>query len=157
MTSCDAQSRLIDTPVWRSICWETHSFLHWVANLRVSNRFGLLQSCASPQARHQRPLMLFSFFFPHGGPTKTAESLPQGTSCQERRAKRHQLQQTRKRRRRKNLEGLLKRNLEIEKGQPDRNARGWKSEGERKRVTRKECKRLRGDFEDGGFMAQKEV
>ena len=38
---------------------------------------------------------------------------------------------------------------------PDRNATGWKVEGEKGRVTREECKRLREEFEVGGFMAQK--
>ena len=36
-----------------------------------------------------------------------------------------------------------------------KNARGWKIEGQRRRVTRKQCKRLREEFEVGGFMAQK--
>ena len=32
-----------------------------------------------------------------------------------------------------------------------KNARGWKSEGHKRRATRKECKRLREEFEVGGF------
>ena len=40
---------------------------------------------------------------------------------------------------------------------PDRNAKGWKVEGEERRVTRKECKRLREEFEVWGFMAQNEL
>ena len=31
------------------------------------------------------------------------------------------------------------------------NARGWKIEGQKRRVIRKECKRLREEFEVGGF------
>ena len=38
---------------------------------------------------------------------------------------------------------------------PDRNANGRKVEGEKRRVTRKECKRLMDIFEVWGFMAQK--
>ena len=33
--------------------------------------------------------------------------------------------------------------------------KGWKVEEEKRTVTRKECKRLREEFEAGGFMAQK--
>ena len=46
--------------------------------------------------------------------------------------------------------------LKLEKGAvPDWKAEGWKVEGEERRVTRKECKRSREEFEDGGFMARK--
>ena len=38
---------------------------------------------------------------------------------------------------------------------PAKNATGWKIEGHKRGVTRKECKRLREEFEVGGFMAQK--
>ena len=34
-------------------------------------------------------------------------------------------------------------------------AEGWNVEGERRRVTRKECKRLGEEFKFGGSMAQK--
>ena len=41
---------------------------------------------------------------------------------------------------------MLKRILKFEKGEvPDRNARGWKVEGEMRRATRKECKWLMGE------------
>ena len=39
---------------------------------------------------------------------------------------------------------------------PDRNAKIRKGEGEKRRVTKKECKRLREEFEVEGFMAPKE-
>ena len=42
--------------------------------------------------------------------------------------------------------------LKLEGGEvPDRNAQGWKVQGEKRRGTRKECKMLRGQFEDEGF------
>ena len=37
------------------------------------------------------------------------------------------------------------------------NATGWKVDGDKTRVTREECKRLREEFEVGGFTAQKRV
>ena len=38
---------------------------------------------------------------------------------------------------------MLKIILKVEEGEvPDRNAKGWKVEGEKRSVTRKECKRL---------------
>ena len=48
---------------------------------------------------------------------------------------------------------MLTRKLTQEEMVRDSNARGWKVKGERRRVTRKECKRLREAFEVGGFMA----
>ena len=52
---------------------------------------------------------------------------------------------------------MLKRILILEEERvPAKNARGWTIEGQKKtRVTRKECKRLREEFEVGGFVAQK--
>ena len=48
---------------------------------------------------------------------------------------------------------MLKRILISEEGRvPDRNVSGWTMEGEKRRVTRKECKR---QFEVAGFMARK--
>ena len=45
--------------------------------------------------------------------------------------------------------------LKLEEGRvPDRNAKGWEVEGEKRRVTRQECKTLREEFEFGGFMAR---
>ena len=38
---------------------------------------------------------------------------------------------------------------------PAKNARRWTIEVLKRRVTRKECKRLRDEFEVGDFMAQK--
>ena len=50
---------------------------------------------------------------------------------------------------------MLKRNLIFEEGRlPAKNARGWKIEGQKRRVTWKENKQLREEFEVGGFMAQ---
>ena len=44
----------------------------------------------------------------------------------------------------------------LEEGRvPDRNARGRTIEGEKRGITRKECKRLRAEFEVGDSMAQK--
>ena len=40
---------------------------------------------------------------------------------------------------------MLNINLQLEEGEArDRNARGWQVEGEKRRVTRKECKRVKG-------------
>ena len=51
---------------------------------------------------------------------------------------------------------MLKRIVILEEGMvPDRKAKGWKVEEEKRRVTRKECTRLREEFEAGGFVAQK--
>ena len=51
---------------------------------------------------------------------------------------------------------LLKIILKLEEGEvPARNAIGW--EGQKRRATRKECKRLREECEVGGFMAQSVV
>ena len=48
---------------------------------------------------------------------------------------------------------LLRGIFALEEGMvPDRNARGWRVEGENRRVSRKE--RRRGASEVGGFMAQ---
>ena len=41
--------------------------------------------------------------------------------------------------------------LKLEGEVVDRNAKGWKVEGEKRRVTRKACEILRDEFEDGGF------
>ena len=40
-------------------------------------------------------------------------------------------------------------------GFPAQKARNWKIERQKKRITRKEYKRLLNEFEMGGFMAQK--
>ena len=45
--------------------------------------------------------------------------------------------------------------LREEESVPAKNARGWKIEGQNRRVTKKECKRLREEFEVEGFTAQK--
>ena len=51
---------------------------------------------------------------------------------------------------------MLKRIVKLEEGRvPDRNAKGWNIEGENTRFTRKECERLREEFDIRGFMAQK--
>ena len=53
---------------------------------------------------------------------------------------------------------LLKIILKLEGGEvPGRNAKRWKAEGENRKVTRKERKRAREEFEIGGFMAQKRL
>ena len=47
---------------------------------------------------------------------------------------------------------MIKRILILEEGKvSDMISRGWKVDWEKKRVSRKECKRLRGEFEVGGF------
>ena len=38
---------------------------------------------------------------------------------------------------------------------PAKEARNWKIEGQKRRLTRKEYRRLSNEFEMGGFMAQK--
>ena len=51
---------------------------------------------------------------------------------------------------------MLRRTLILEEERvPAKDAVGWKIEGQRRRVIRKEYKRLRGNFEVGSFMAQK--
>ena len=51
---------------------------------------------------------------------------------------------------------MLKRILVPEDGRvPAKKARDWKIQGQKKRITRKECERLLNDFEMGGFKAQK--
>ena len=48
--------------------------------------------------------------------------------------------------------------LTLQEGRlPGKNARGWEVEGLKRRVTRKERKRLREEFEVGGFMLRKEL
>ena len=42
---------------------------------------------------------------------------------------------------------------QIRRRKGDRKEKGWKVEGEKRTVTRKECKRLREEVEVGGFMA----
>ena len=50
---------------------------------------------------------------------------------------------------------MLKIILKRDEGEvPDRNAKGWIVEEQKRRVTKKDCKRLRRYFEDGGFTAQ---
>ena len=51
---------------------------------------------------------------------------------------------------------MLKRILKIEGWVPGRGTR-WKIEGRKRRVSRKECKMLRGEFEVGDFMVQKRL
>ena len=52
---------------------------------------------------------------------------------------------------------MLKILLKLEEGRvPHGNAKGWKVEGDRRRVTRRECKRLGEEFGVGGFVAQKD-
>ena len=52
---------------------------------------------------------------------------------------------------------MLNRIVILEEGRvPERKEKGWNVKGENRRVTRKECKRLREKLEVGGFMAQKE-
>ena len=49
----------------------------------------------------------------------------------------------------------VEKHLQLEKGNvPDRNAKGWNVEREKRRVTRKESTRLLEEFEVGGCMAQ---
>ena len=44
---------------------------------------------------------------------------------------------------------MLKTIFELENGEvPDRKAEGWRVKGEKKKVTRKECERLREECED---------
>ena len=51
---------------------------------------------------------------------------------------------------------MLKRIQVLEGGRiPAREARNWKSEGQKRRITRKEHRRLWNEFEVGGFIAQK--
>ena len=53
---------------------------------------------------------------------------------------------------------MLKRILTFEEGRvPAEDARGWKIEGPKRRVTGKAFKILREEFEVGGFMAQKSL
>ena len=53
---------------------------------------------------------------------------------------------------------MLKRIQVPEDGRvPAKKARDWKIEGQKKRITRKEEKRLLNEFEMGGFRAQKGV
>ena len=51
---------------------------------------------------------------------------------------------------------MLKQTQFLEDGRvPAKEARGWKIEGEKKRITKNEYKRLRNKFELEGLMAQK--
>ena len=53
---------------------------------------------------------------------------------------------------------MLRVHLKLEEGRvPGRNATGQNIEGEKRKVTRKECMRLREKFGVGGLMAQKKV
>ena len=53
---------------------------------------------------------------------------------------------------------MLKIILKLEKGEvPDKSGKEWKVDGERRIVTRKECKPLREEFDVGGFMVQNRV
>ena len=51
---------------------------------------------------------------------------------------------------------MLKRIQVLEDGRvPAKEARNWRIEGRKRRITRKECQRLLNKFEMEGFMAQK--
>ena len=65
--------------------------------------------------------------------------------------------QTRQKKDRRELRMLEKFSNWEEREIPDRKAEGWKTEGEKKIVTRKEWTRLREEFEDESFMAQEEL
>ena len=52
---------------------------------------------------------------------------------------------------------MVKRIQDLEEGRiPTKEARNWKNEGQKRRITRKECRRLWNEFETGGCTAQKE-
>ena len=51
---------------------------------------------------------------------------------------------------------MMKRIQPLEEGRvPDKEAKNWRTEGEKKSITRKEYKRLVNNFEMEGLMAQK--
>ena len=51
---------------------------------------------------------------------------------------------------------MMKRFQTLEDGRiPAKMARNWKTEGQKRRITREEHRRLWNEFETGGFMAQK--
>ena len=53
---------------------------------------------------------------------------------------------------------MLKRMQVLEDGRvPAKEARNWKIEGQKRRITRKEYRRLSNEFEMGGFMAHKSL